>query len=176
MANVLMVIEPYWYQDAWVFDDASKGLDKEPLDGRFEGEPEEVKLLALLAGLGLSELVNYLVKDIPNARSGFVLLSSSEPFAGYQAELTLVGREEGGFTYEIKDYRRHVWLSPTLLRYFETPPESLYIKAEPRRARYDRIREVVALRDRMEKLEQLVGKLTLENEALREGRNKSNDF
>ena len=41
------------------------------------------------------------------------------------------------------------------------PPESLYIKAGATpSAKYDRIREVVALRDRVEKLEQLVGKLT----------------
>ena len=38
MANVLMVIEPYWYQDTWVFNDASRGLEKEPLEGRVEGE------------------------------------------------------------------------------------------------------------------------------------------
>ena len=53
MANVLNVIEPYWYQDTWVFDDASKGLEKEPF---VQGVPQ---------------MIDYLVKDIPNARSGF---------------------------------------------------------------------------------------------------------
>ena len=170
MADTLMIIQPYWHEDAWVFDDASKGLEKEPLDGLFEGEPEEVKLLALLAGLGLSKLIDYLVKDIPNARSGFILLSSSQPFAGYEVGLTFVGEEDGGFTYEAKDYHRQVWLPPTLLAYFETIPKSIYVKAEPRRAKYDRIREMVALRDRVEKLEQLVGKLTLENDLLKKGK------
>jgi len=165
-----MVIEPYWYEGTWVFDDASKGLEKEPLEGRFEGEPEEVKLLALLAGLGLSKLIDYLVKDIPNARKGFILLLSSQPFAEYQVGLTGVREEEGGFTYEAKDYSRQVWLPPTLLRYFDTAPESLYVKAEPRRAKYDRIREVVALKDRTEELEQLVGKLILENDLLKRGK------
>jgi hypothetical protein len=72
VANVLMVIEPYWHQDIWVFDDASVGLDKEPFVQ------------------GIPEMINYLVKDIPNARSGFMLLFSSQPFVGYQVELTRV--------------------------------------------------------------------------------------
>jgi len=172
MANALVIIQPYWHEDAWVFDDVSKGLEKEPLEGRFEGE------LGELEGLGwLSELIDYLVKDIPNARKGFILLFSSQPFAGCQWELTLRGKRDGGYMYKVKDFAtlEEAWLSPALLSYFEAAPKSLYIKAEPRRAKYDRIREVVALRDRVEKLEQLVGKLTLENDALRERINKSND-
>ena len=78
MANVLMVIQPYWYLDTWVFDDASRGLDKEPFVQ------------------GIPDMIDYLVKDIPNARSGFILLFSSQPFAGYQAELTRVREENGG--------------------------------------------------------------------------------
>jgi hypothetical protein len=131
MANVLMVIEPYWYQDTWVFDDASKGLDREPLEGRFEGELAEIMELAGITGTGLSEMVNYLVKDIPNARSGFVLLFSSQAFAGYQVELTQLREEYGGWTYQVKDYRAEPWLPPTLIRYFETAPKSLYVKTEP---------------------------------------------
>jgi hypothetical protein len=169
MANVLMVIEPYWYQDIWVFDDASKGLDKEPLEGRPEGELGEIMELGRLLGGGLSEMIDYLVKDIPHARKGFILLFSSQPFAGYQRELTRVREEYGGWTYEVKDSHRADWLSPTLLRYFDTAPESLYVKAEPSRAKYDPI-EVAALKDRIEKLEQLVGKLTLENDLLKRGK------
>ena len=183
MASVLMVIEPYWYQDTWVFDDTSKGLEKEPLDG-IDGELEELQRWLS----GTSEMINYLVKDIPNARSGFMLLLSSQPFAGYQVELTRVTDEEldkeeleleeeyGGCSYEIKDWRTGWWLSPALCSYFENAPESLYVKAEPRRDKYDLVEDVVALKDRIEGLEQLVGKLTLENEALREGRNKPNDI
>ena len=170
MSAALVIIQPYWHEDAWVFDDVSKGLEREPLDQLFEGESEEIKLLARLAGLGLSPSINYLVKDIPNAREGFILLLSSQPIPGHQVELTLVGEEDGGFTYEAKDYRRQVWLPLTLISYFEAAPESLYVKAEPRRSKYDRIRELVALRDRIEELEQTVGKLTLENDLLRRGK------
>ena len=175
MSAALVIIQPYWHEDAWVFDDVSKGLEREPLDQLFEGESEEIKLLARLAGLGLSPSINYLVKDIPNARKGFILLLSSKAFAGYQVELTQVGKQLGAFRYEIsaissKNYRRQVWLPLTLISYFEAAPESLYVKAEPRRSKYDRIRELVALRDRIEELEQTVGKLTLENDLLRRGK------
>ena len=157
MANVLTVIQPYWYMDTWVFDDESVGLDKEPFVQ------------------GIPQMIDYLVNNIPNARSGFVLLFSSQPFAEYQVELTRVREEYGGWTYEAKDYRAEPWLPPTLLRYFDTAPESLYIKAEPGRGRFEPT-ELQALKDRIEELEQLVGKLTLENDALREGRNKSSDI
>jgi len=153
MANVLMVIEPYWYQDTWVFDDASLGLDKEPFVQ------------------GIPEMIDVLVKDIPNARGGFVLLFSSQPFAGYQVELQLVREEYGGHWYKVKDYGAEGWLCPALFKYFDDAPDSLYIKAEPGRGRYEST-ELAALKQRIEELEQLVGKLTLENEALREGRNK----
>lgn len=166
MANVPMVIEPYWHQDTWVFDDASKGLEKEPIEGRFEGELGEILELGRLVGGGLPGMINYLVKDIPDARKGFILLFSSEPFAGYQMELTRLREEYGGWAYQTKGYRAEPWLPPTLLRYFDTPPESLYVKAEPSRAKYDLVEEVVALRGRIEELEQMVGNLTLENEAL----------
>ena len=165
MDNALLIIQPYWHEDAWVFDDASKGLEKEPLDG-ISGELEEAERWLAQT----SRTIDYLVKDIPNARQGFILLCSLQPFAGYQVELKLEGKEGGGYSYKAKDSSAGWWLSPTLLSYSEAPPESIYVKAEPRRAKYDRIRELVALRDRVEKLEQSVGKLTLENDILRRGK------
>jgi len=153
MANVLMVIEPYWYQGTWVFDDASVELDKEPF---VQGVPE---------------MIDELVKDIPNARSGFVLLFSSLPFSGYQVELTRVREEYGGYWYRVKNQSVEGWLCPALFRYFETAPEVLYVKAEPGRGRYEPT-EIPALKDRIEELEQLVGKLTLENESLRKERER----
>ena len=157
MSNVLNVIEPYWYQDTWVFDDASKGLEKEPFVQ------------------GIPEMIDVLIKDIPNARSGFVLLFSSQPFVGYQVELIRVREEYGGWWYKVKDLGAEGWLCPALFRYFDEAPESLYIKAEPGRGRFEPT-ELQTLKDRIEELEQLVGKLTLENDALREERNKPNDI
>jgi len=60
-------------------------------------------------------------------------------------------------------------LCPALFRYFDDDPESIYIKAEQGRGRYEPS-EVEALKDRIEKLVQMVGKLTLENEAMRKSK------
>ena len=53
MANVMMVISPYWYQGTWVFDDPKVGLEREPFV------------------VGVPEMIDHLVRDIPNARDGF---------------------------------------------------------------------------------------------------------
>jgi hypothetical protein len=152
MANILITIEPYWHQGTWVFDDESAGLDKEPF----------VK--------GVPEIINNLVKDIPNARSGFRLLFSSVSFPDYQLELIQVKEEFGGYWYRLKDKSAEGWLCPAIFRYFEAAPEIIYIKAEPSHRKFHiKPSEVEALKDKIEKLEKLVGKLTLENELLKKG-------
>jgi len=112
MANILMVIAPYWYQGTWVFDDESAGLDKEPFVA------------------GVPEMIDDLVKDIPNARSGFRLLFSLVPFPSYQLWLTRVKEEYGGYWYRAKNQSAEGWLCPALFKYFETAPEIIYVKAE----------------------------------------------
>ncbi len=112
MANILVVIAPYWYQGTWVFDDESVGLNKEPFVA------------------GVPEMIDDLAKDVPNARSGFRLLFSSTPFPGYQRELTRVKEEYGGYWYRVKDQSAEGWLCPALFKYFETAPEIIYVKAE----------------------------------------------
>jgi hypothetical protein len=134
MSNVLNVVHPYWYAGCWVFGDASKGLEKESLEGRFEAELREIMVLARLVGGGVTKMMDYLVKDIPNAREGFTLLFSSQPFAGYRVELSRIAEENGGCLYRGKNYSVEAWLSPALFRYFETTPGALYMKAEPQRA------------------------------------------
>jgi hypothetical protein len=140
MANPPMAIQPYWYGGVWVFDDASKGFQKECLEGCFEAQFREMKVLARLIGGGVTKLIDYLVKDIPDARKGFMLLFSSQPFAGYQVELNRIAEEDGGCLYRGRNHNAEAWLSPALLGYFEGAPQSLYVKAEPRRAGYDRAR------------------------------------
>ena len=50
--NSLLLIAPYRYQGTWVFDDESVGLSREPFVS------------------GMPEMIDVLVKDIPNADSG----------------------------------------------------------------------------------------------------------
>jgi len=82
--------------------------------------------------------------------------------------LNHIGIKALGYWYRVKNIGAEGWLCPALFRYFETAPESIYVKAE--RSRVTHESTVSALKDRIEKLEQLVGKLTLENEALKKGR------
>ena len=68
MANQIMVIAPYWLDDAgtWVFDDEAKDLTQEPFVQ------------------GIPQMIDGLVAEIPNAGTGFRLLFSASPFPGYQ--------------------------------------------------------------------------------------------
>jgi hypothetical protein len=113
MANSLMVIAPYWYAGTWVFDDKSVGLKMEPFV------------------LNIPDMINELVRDIPNARRGFRLLFSAMPFPGYQAELEWVKEESQGNWYRLKGQTLEGWLCPSLFRYFDVAPKSIFVKAEP---------------------------------------------
>ena len=112
MFNILMVITPYWYQGTWVFDDESVGLNKEPFVA------------------GIPEMIDNLVQDIPNARSGFRLLFSSNPFPDYQVKLERVKEEYEGYWYKMEGQSVEGWLCPALFKYFETAPKTIYVKAE----------------------------------------------
>lgn len=116
MPNQMMVISPYWLNDAgtWVFDDPATDLQREPF---VEGVPE---------------MIDHLVADIPDAREGFRLLFSSAPFPGYQQKLTRLREEFGGWWYATDDPPREGWLCPALFRYFDEAPETIYVKAEAR--------------------------------------------
>ncbi len=103
MANQIMVIAPYWVDElaTWVFDDPKVGLAQEPFVS------------------GVPEMIDYLVKDIPDARYGFRMLFSASHF-----------QEMGGNWYATDDPPMEGWLCPALLRYFEKAPPELYVKAE----------------------------------------------
>ena len=107
-----MVIAPYWYAGTWVFDDKSVGLKMEPFV------------------LYIPEMITEMVKDIPDARRGFRLLFSAAPFPGHQVELEWVKGESQGNWYRIKGQKLEGWLCPSLFKYFEAAPKSIFAKAE----------------------------------------------
>jgi predicted NUDIX family NTP pyrophosphohydrolase len=76
--NSLIVIAPYWFEGTWVFDDDQVGLHREPFV------------------TGVPEIINELVKDIPDAKRGFRLTCSETAFPGFQRKLTWVRAENGG--------------------------------------------------------------------------------
>ena len=113
VANAIMVIAPYWWQGTWVFDDPGRGLTREPFVS------------------GVPEMIDQLVKDIPDARLGFRLLFSESPFPGYQKAFRRTRGDYGGTWYRCDEPAMEGWLCPALFKYFEEAPETLYAKAEP---------------------------------------------
>jgi hypothetical protein len=111
--NAIMVIAPYRDKGTWVFDDAAAGLVQEPFVA------------------GVPEMIDLLVKDIPNADKGFRLLFSARPFPGHQKELKWLRGDSGGNYYALDDPPMEGWICPAMFRYYSTAPKRLYVKAEP---------------------------------------------
>ena len=113
MPNQIQVIAPYWLESVqtWVFDDPATGLVQEPFVS------------------GVPEMIDDLVSDIPDARRGFRLFFSAQPFPGLQRRLEWVREEMGGNWYKVDHPTMEGWLCPALFRYFEAAPAELYVKA-----------------------------------------------
>lgn len=113
--NSLHVIQPYWHNGTWVFDDDRHGLSREPFVA------------------GADTIISRMVEQLPNARRGFKLIFAPFPFPGAQLEVTRTGSGDGqnGTTYHCAEYGMDGWLCPALLHYFPKPPEKIFAKAEP---------------------------------------------
>jgi hypothetical protein len=111
-ANALMIIAPYKHAGTWVFDDDRMGLVREPFVA------------------GVPEMIDVLVKDIPNAANGFRLLFSAQPFPGHQKKLTWVRGDSVGNYYRLDEPPMEGWLCPAMFRYYPKPPPEIYTKAE----------------------------------------------
>ena len=110
--NAINVIKPYRWEGMWVFDDERVELDKEPFVS------------------GADTMMDALVTEIPNAAEGFRLIFSATPFPGSSHCLERRGEECGGNWYYSPEFEMEGWLCPALLRYFETAPERIYLRAE----------------------------------------------
>ena len=110
--NAIVIIMPYRYAGAWVFDDASAGLVREPFVG------------------GVPEMIDLLVQDVPDAENGFRLYFSAQPFPGHQKKLTWLRGDEQGNWYSLDDPPMEGWLCPAMFKYYRKAPQELYVKAE----------------------------------------------
>lgn len=117
MPNQIGVIAPYWLDDVqcWVFDDPRVGLVREPFVA------------------GVTEMIDDLVREIPQARNGFRLLFSASPFPGYARKLTWLRQEMDGNWYRLENSEMEGWLCPALFHYFSAAPPELYVKAETKK-------------------------------------------
>ena len=108
--NAIMVIHPYFIAGAWVFDDAATGLIREPFVA------------------GIPEFIARWIEEqkIKNARKGFTIYFSAEPFPEWQYKITRCDPEHGGTWYEFDGMRG--WLCGALFKYFETAPAQIFVK------------------------------------------------
>ena len=115
---LVLTIAPYWHSQSqtWVIGGGPAGPVEEPL---MEGVPQ---------------MIDALVQSIPNAKQGFRLLFSAQPFPGWQKKLTWLREEAGGDRYACENPHVEVRLRPTLLWYFDQAPAEIYVKAEAFRA------------------------------------------
>lgn len=97
-ANSLLVLQPYRYQSAWVFDDPRVGLEREPFV------------------FGVDDMIDRLVAHIPDAGQGFRLIFSPQIFPGYAAKLEWRREEAGGNWYFAPAYGIEGWLCPALFK------------------------------------------------------------
>ena len=113
--NAVIAIHPYKSGGLWVFDDEAVGLRQEPFIR------------------GADTVIDHLVRDIPQAESGFTIFFSARPFPDYQVEFQWRREEMGGNWYYSADLDLEGWLCPALFRYFETAPQKIYAQFRPRR-------------------------------------------
>jgi len=107
-----MVIMPYRYAGTWVFDDPAAGLKREPFVA------------------GIPEMIDELVKNIPDADEGFRLLFSARPFPGWTHKLVWRRSDGTGNWYYCEQLGKEGWRCPSLFKYYEEPPKEIYVKAE----------------------------------------------
>jgi hypothetical protein len=110
--NSLFVIAPYWYNSTWVFDDKSAGLTREPFVA------------------GVPEMIDVLVKDIPNAKDGFRLTFSAKAFPGHEYKLIWLRGDQTGNFYKLDNPPMEGWICPAMFRYYSEAPKELYVKAD----------------------------------------------
>jgi Family of unknown function (DUF6717) len=109
--NNRVVIFPYKCNSIWAFDDPSVGLAQEPF----------VR--------GMPEMIEALVREIPDAENGFMLLFSAFSFPGQDRELVWLREDGGGNWYRETSTGLEGWLCPALYKYFEQAPKKLYCAA-----------------------------------------------
>lgn len=116
MPNAMYVLYPYWHGDTWVFDDEAVDLHKEPFV------------------FGVPEMLDELVAGIPDARGGFRLTFSTNPFPGYQRVAVWKREEHDGNWYSFEGQEHEGWLCPAMFKYLDVAPEKLYVRADPKGA------------------------------------------
>lgn len=90
----------------WAFDDKERGILREPFVG------ETNRIIDFILGNSNNTTLLFSATDFPEA---------------HKAELIGLSDENGGAWYKLNDIEG--WLCPTLFAFFETAPQTLFVKA-----------------------------------------------
>jgi hypothetical protein len=104
----------YRLEGVWVFDDAAAGLVREPFIS------------------GADKILDALTECLPDAANGVKIFFSARPFPGYTTRFVWTPTEYEGNWYRWPERQMEAWLCPALLKYFETPPEEIFVQASPK--------------------------------------------
>lgn len=107
--NQINQIEIYRTASGWSFDDPSVGLVAEPFV------------------CGIPEIIDVFSGKADRVTATF----SKEWFPSYEFILYLKREENGGGWYLAEVIDKEGWLCPAVLRYFETLPETIYVRIQP---------------------------------------------
>ena len=105
---------PYNFKGQWVFDDADKNLKREAFVGNSD------------------TIIERMAQNIPDAENGFLLLFSAKPFPGMQDCLEWRKAESEGNWYHSSRVNADGWLCASLLKYFDSVPEKIYVQFKAR--------------------------------------------
>jgi len=116
--NNVNYISSYIYEGAWVFDDESRELDKEPFVAGAD------LLIDAMSGRDKYEYIDscsFYFSETPLPEYDVVLSKESED--GYDGTYYLV-------TFPEKNVKNEgpIWLCPALLKFFDKSPKLIYIK------------------------------------------------
>ncbi len=109
--NQINVLHPYLWKGQWVFDDESKGLDKEPFVA------------------GADDMLDH----VTNNGISCTLLFSKNEFPGYCFKITkadIIAIDGTFYYYDDGDHSLDLWLCPALFRYFNPAPQEIYFKVK----------------------------------------------
>ena len=116
--NNVNYIYSYVHNGAWVFDDESRELDKEPF---VEGAD---LLLDAMSGRDKSEYID---------RCAFYFAET--PLPNWDVQLKMHGHDGYDGTYYKVDFPEKnvknegpIWLCPALLKFFDKSPQNIYVK------------------------------------------------
>lgn len=117
MNNSILILYPYKFHDAWVFDDEKTGLIREAFVS------------------GIDTMLDRLTEDIEDADKGIILLFSAEAFPGYGIKLDWLCEEYAGNWYRCESIKLDGWLCPALFRYFDVAPKAIYAQVKERKSK-----------------------------------------